>query len=437
MRQVEASAPTREEAIKKALSELGVEMYEVDDIKILDEGSRGLFGLGARPVKVQVTVTKDLERPNRGGDRPQRERSNEPRREENRGGNRDENRNRDRGPKPERTDKPARNDKPAHQEKAPERKPERGDRPQGNAPRDAAPRQEKAPRENKPPRERGERGGRDRNDRGGNRDRQQDRPQQQAASKPREEARRDERPPRREQQPRAERPSHTEDKAAFAQISDEHGHQAATLLAEIISAMGIKAEVSFQRDPESAARLEVKSEDGALLIGRKGATLGALQYLINRMISQSEDGESLERVVVDVEGYLDRRRESLEDLARSMAAKARETGRSMRLKPMSPQERRIIHVTLQGDSDVRTYSQGEALYRSVVISPSAEVAVAIKSAGGGNSGERRDGGRPNNGGSAATTPSAGKGRPLRNGRRIRPRGGRRNETDVDAGAFGD
>ena len=70
MRQVEATAPTREQAITKSLEQLGVEMYEVDDIKVLDEGSRGLFGLGARPVKVQVTVNKDLERPARQDDRP-------------------------------------------------------------------------------------------------------------------------------------------------------------------------------------------------------------------------------------------------------------------------------------------------------------------------------------------------------------------------------
>ncbi len=436
MRQVIATAPSREEAIKKALAELGVEMYEVDDIKILDEGSRGLFGLGARPVKVQVTVTKDLERPARGNDRPQRE---ERKRDDNRGGNREENRGgkgddrgRDRGPRGDRQEKPARPERPAQEKQSQpqERKQERS----GNPPREASQKQDQ-PREQRPPRERNdrndrnERGGRDRNDR--DRNRTEERGQQQRP--PREERKREERPRREPQAPRAERPAHSEDKAAFAQISDEHGQQAAALLAEIISAMGIQAEVAFKRDPEIAARLEVKSEDGALLIGRKGATLGALQYLINRMISQSEDGESLERVVVDVEGYLDRRRESLEDLARSMAAKARETGRSMRLKPMSPQERRIIHVTLQEDPDVRTYSQGEALYRSVVISPSAEVAVAIKSSGS-TGGERRE----KSGDDNANANNASRNNRLgRNSRRIRPRGGRRNDADVDAGAFGD
>ncbi|MFM1919172.1 MAG: hypothetical protein RLZZ303_806 [Candidatus Hydrogenedentota bacterium] len=406
MRQVQTTAPTREEAIAKALAELGVEMYEVDDIKILDEGSRGLFGLGARPVKVQVTVAKDHERPNRNEPRGgQRERSNEPRREEKeKRETRDEqkpreNRERDNRERGGRNNRDKREERPKQQ----------GERPAQPAAR------EKDTKERGPRPERDDRrpGNRDRNER--NRGDQQ-------------------RPPREERAPRAERPAReerppkpapTEDKAAFAQISDEQGAQAAALLSTIIEHMGIEAEVAFKRDGENGARLEVKSPHGALLIGRKGATLGAMQYLINRMISQSDDGESLERVVVDVEGYLDRRRESLQDLARDMAAKAIDSGRSVRLKPMSPQERRIIHVTLQEDDRVRTYSQGEALYRSVVISPAGEGAVAIKGPSGGSS----QGNAPRSGGGRGGS---------RSNRRVRPRPKRNDrDTEVDAGAFGD
>jgi spoIIIJ-associated protein len=431
MRQVEATAPTREQAITKALEQLGVEMYEVDDIKVLDEGSRGLFGLGARPVKVQVTVNKDLERPARQDDRPtQRPKKTE---RDDRPTQRPEKKRDDRNErKPE---------QPRPQQQNNDRKPEQARSEQGR-PQQGQPRQEQAPRSEQPARDQnrnergGERGDRNRNERGPNRDRNNnDRPapQAQQQQKPREDRgpreerkpREENRPPRRDHDtPRPPRDAQSEDRAAFAQISDDQGTQAATLLAEIIAAMKIPAEVGFVRDPEGGARLEVKSEDGALLIGRKGATLSSLQYLINRMISQTEDGESLERVVVDVEGYLDRRRESLEELAKEMATKARETGRSMRLKPMSPQERRIIHLTLQDDPEIRTYSQGEALYRSVVISP-REGAVAIKSAPS----ENREGGRPSGGGN----------RGLRGGaRRIRPRpaGGPRGG-DIDAGAFGD
>lgn len=399
MRQVQTTAPTREEAIAKALAELGVEMYEVDDIKILDEGSRGLFGLGARPVKVQVTVAKDLERPNRNEPRGgQRERNHEPRREEK--GNRE---TRDEQKPRENRERSGRNNR----DKREERPKQPGERPAEPAARQKDAR-ERGPR---PEREDRRPANRERNERHGGEQRS-----------PREERPRAERPAREERPPK---PAPAEDKAAFAQISDEQGAQAAALLGTIIEHMGIEAEVAFKRDGENGARLEVKSPHGALLIGRKGATLGAMQYLINRMISQSDDGESLERVVVDVEGYLDRRRESLQELARDMAARAVDSGRSVRLKPMSPQERRIIHVTLQGDDRVRTYSQGEALYRSVVISPAGEGAVAIRA----STGSSLPSNAPRAGGSRGGS---------RSNRRIRPRPKRHDrDTEVDAGAFGD
>lgn len=408
MRQVQASAPTREEAINKALAELGVEMYEVDDIKVLDEGSRGLFGLGARPVKVQVTITKDLERPARQDNR-----------QDNRGGQRERTAEK---PREERKEQSGEAPKPREQrERGSRGGRNRNDRNKEGGERPAQPPREK---QNNERNDRTPRAERPRDDsRSGNRDqaRNEQRPPREDRP-PREERPRAERPPREE---RAPRPAPAEDKAAFAQISDEQGAQAAALLSTIIEKMDIEAQVAFQRDPEGAARIEVKSPHGALLIGRKGTTLGAMQYLVNRMISQTDDGESLERVVVDVEGYLDRRRESLQELAREMAAKAVETGRSMRLKPMSPQERRIIHVTLQEDTNVRTYSQGEALYRSVVISPAAEVAVAIK--------------RPSASSSqGGDTPRSGSRGGVRSNRRVRPRPKPHSrDTEVDAGAFGD
>ncbi|HNT88771.1 MAG TPA: KH domain-containing protein [Candidatus Hydrogenedentes bacterium] len=141
------------------------------------------------------------------------------------------------------------------------------------------------------------------------------------------------------------------------------------MLQSIVTKMGFAAEVAFRRDQDEAARLDVKTEDGALLIGRKGRNLQAMQYLINRIVARGDKNDVTERLVVDIEGYVDRRRESLEALARDLAARAKEQGRDVRVKPLSPQERRVIHLTLQDDPDVRTFSFGDALYRQLVISP--------------------------------------------------------------------
>lgn len=200
---------------------------------------------------------------------------------------------------------------------------------------------------------------------------------------------------------------------AITAITDEQGNEAAALLRETIEKMGIQATVEFKRGSDNTACLSVASEDGAILIGRKGRNLSAMQYLINRMISHGDKAENTERLMVDVEGYVDRRRESLEEMARGLAARAKESGRVMRLKPLSPQERRVIHLALQEDAEVRTYSLGSSLYRSVVISPvnarPEQDRPRRRRPGGG--GFRR-GGRGNGGGRPA-------------------------ESDFDAGQFGD
>jgi len=411
MKQVEASAPTREEAIQKALVELGAEMYEVDDIKILDEGSKGLFGFGARLARVMVSIEGRHDEPQRG--------------------------RRDTRPEqPKREPREARGEQPPREHR--EARPARAEEPAARAPREESRGEGRGEATgDRPPRKRGQRGRRGGRSgeasaaaerpaaSNGARTERSERPERaprpERTERP-ERAPREERPRRDPAEPRPERPRREpraqddargmeSDTEAFAAITDEQGQQAAVLLQEVITQMGIAAQVAFVRSEDGAARLDVKSEDGAILIGRKGSTLNALQYLVNRMIP-AEDGESLERVVVDVEGYLDRRRESLQELALSFADKAKRAGRSMKLKPMSPQERRIVHLALQEDPDVRTFSQGESLFRAVVISPRGEGAVATKPAGQrGQRGGRNRGGRSN-----------------------RPR---RNDSEIDVGALGD
>ena len=117
-------------------------------------------------------------------------------------------------------------------------------------------------------------------------------------------------------------------------------------------------------------QLSLNGSDSGMIIGRRGQTLDALEHLVNRVVFH-DDTEHGVRVSLDVEGYRQRRQESLEQLALRLAAKARATGRFVTLNPMSPRDRRIVHLTLQSDPSVSTRSEGEGHYRKLVIVPAA------------------------------------------------------------------
>lgn len=111
--------------------------------------------------------------------------------------------------------------------------------------------------------------------------------------------------------------------------------------------------------------LSMTGENLGVLIGRRGETLDALQYLLNLAVNR-KTGEK-PHIILDVEGYREKRRQTLERLAQNLAKKAKRTQRSIVLEPMNPQERRIIHTTLQNHPYVYTASEGEEPYRKVVI----------------------------------------------------------------------
>ena len=113
--------------------------------------------------------------------------------------------------------------------------------------------------------------------------------------------------------------------------------------------------------------LDITGDDLAVLIGRHGKTLDALQFLISSITSRQIGYRY--PVVVDVEGYKNRQREKLESLAHSAAKRALSQGRSIKLRPMTPYERRIIHMALRDNDQVDTGSQGEGAARHVVITP--------------------------------------------------------------------
>lgn len=113
--------------------------------------------------------------------------------------------------------------------------------------------------------------------------------------------------------------------------------------------------------------LDITGNDLAVLIGRHGKTLDALQFLISAITTRTMGFRY--PVVVDVEGYKSRQREKLENLAYSAAHRARTQHRSIKLRPMTPYERRIIHITLRDEEGVETASEGEGSARHVVVIP--------------------------------------------------------------------
>jgi spoIIIJ-associated protein len=152
----------------------------------------------------------------------------------------------------------------------------------------------------------------------------------------------------------------------------ERREQAAKVLREILEHMGVDAEVSAFDDGERII-LDAHGPESGLVIGKKGATLDALQYLVNRILFKRPSEGPL--VIVDAEGYRGRREDSLVDLARRLADKAVKTGRPVPVEPMSAHDRRIVHMALADHGGVSTESEGEGLFRRVVIFPKARAKV--------------------------------------------------------------
>jgi spoIIIJ-associated protein len=144
------------------------------------------------------------------------------------------------------------------------------------------------------------------------------------------------------------------------------GEMAKKTLQELLRLLGVEAEVELREESERIL-LSIKSDGSGLLIGRKGETLDALEYLITKMVHKG--AEDKKRIVIDTENYRSRREESLVNLAHRLADKAKKLGRPVTISPMNAHDRRIIHLALQDDKTLRTRSTGTGLYRKVMISP--------------------------------------------------------------------
>ena len=142
--------------------------------------------------------------------------------------------------------------------------------------------------------------------------------------------------------------------------------QAKKFLDEVFNAMNMVVAIDAKFDEEqSLLEIELSGDEMGVLIGKRGQTLDSLQYLISLVVNKGT-GEYI-RVKVDTENYRQRRKETLENLAKNISYKVKRTKRPVSLEPMNPYERRIIHSALQNDRYVTTHSEGEEPFRRVVV----------------------------------------------------------------------
>ena len=153
-----------------------------------------------------------------------------------------------------------------------------------------------------------------------------------------------------------------------AAVKEESVEDAAkTFLNEVFAAMNMEVVIDIKFDEtENTLDIDLSGDEMGVLIGKRGATLDSLQYLVSLVVNKGR--EDYIRVKVDTENYRERRKDTLENLAKNVAFKVKKTRRALSLEPMNPYERRIIHAALQNDKYVTTHSEGEEPNRKVVIS---------------------------------------------------------------------
>jgi spoIIIJ-associated protein len=148
-------------------------------------------------------------------------------------------------------------------------------------------------------------------------------------------------------------------------LKEEAEDKVDELLKNILKMLDLSGEIEKEM-VENQFKFNIVGGDLGLLIGRRGQTLEAMQFLLNLIVNK--DNKEKVKIILDVEGYRARREKSLQDLAKRLADKARQEKKNIVLEPMMPNERRIIHLALQDNPYVSTFSQGEEPLRKVVIS---------------------------------------------------------------------
>ena len=319
MRSIEASGKTVKDAIRNGLAELGCDSDDVD-IQVIEMGSPGLFGMFGRPAKVRLTVKADdpaleIEMPvlsldAAGGRKPKQEKRKV--------------------------------EKPAPKAEKPEPKVEKPVEKAAPAEEETAFDEEEAPKKSRNRRRR----------RGGGRNAEPAEGVENAGAEGQD----------------VPTPAPIIEHEPFVptpvEEQSEEAKKAGAFLAGLTERMGVPVEIALQETGEQL-RMQMTGEGMSLLIGRRGETLDALQYLTSLNINRGR--EEYLRVSIDTENYRAKREEALRKLAIRMAGRAKKSGRRVALEPMNPYERRILHSALQDDPDVTTHSEGEEPYRRVII----------------------------------------------------------------------
>lgn len=183
--------------------------------------------------------------------------------------------------------------------------------------------------------------------------------------------------PTTEAQPEEKKAEHTEGETAAELTGNTEGENdlaplAQEILTQMLQKMGETCTIHGSQEINQV-NLVIEGEDAGLLIGKQGQTLEALQYLVTKILSKQTKKKP--RVVIDIESYRERHKQSLIELAMKQGEKAKRLAKPVTLNPMNAHDRRIVHLALQQDKDIKTKSRGEGLYKKVIIYPAKKKRV--------------------------------------------------------------
>jgi spoIIIJ-associated protein len=156
------------------------------------------------------------------------------------------------------------------------------------------------------------------------------------------------------------------DDKAIASIPDESVNLGKNVLQQIIDLITIDAEISFEKKSDQIL-FYLKGGNAAILIGKQGQTLEAMQYLVEKIVNKHS--EQRIRIQIDIEGYLEKRQNNLKRLAGRLAEKAKRSGKPITIGQMNAHDRRIVHLALRDDSGIRTQSVGDGFLKKLLIFP--------------------------------------------------------------------